>query len=181
MMFSKSSKSSVHPAESKPVVKSSPPSIISADLKIVGDLSSDGEIQVDGTIEGDIRTKSLLVGETAHIKGEIVADSIHVHGSISGQIKSRSVNLAKTAHVVGDVLHQDLSIETGAFLEGHCKRMATKTEADESNINVLGKNDDRKGVGARAKEAGQPTAESKESAQGSVGPKTGDPKAAAVS
>ncbi len=68
-MFSKSSKGSVNPAESKPVVRSSPPSIISADLKIVGDLSSDGEIQVDGTIEGDIRTKSLLVGETADIKG----------------------------------------------------------------------------------------------------------------
>ncbi len=180
-MFSKSSKSSINPAESKPVVKSSPPSIISADLKIVGDLSSDGEIQVDGTIDGDIRTKSLLVGETADITGEIVADSVHVHGAVNGQIKSRSVNLAKTAHVVGDVLHEDLSIETGAFLEGHCKRMANKTEADKVNINVLGKDDDRKGMGPRAKEPGQPTAESKGSTQDSVGPKTGDPKAATAS
>ncbi len=180
-MFSKSSKGSVNPAESKSVVRSSPPSIISADLKIVGDLSSDGEIQVDGTIDGDIRTKSLLVGETADIKGEIVADSVHVHGSVNGQIKSRSVNLAKTAHVVGDVLHEDLSIETGAFLEGHCKRMADKTGVDEVKSNVLGKDDDRRGVAPRAKEAGQPTTESKGSAQGSVGPKTGDPKAAAVS
>lgn len=182
MMFSKSNKSSVNPAESKPVVRSSPPSIISADLKIVGDLSSDGEIQVDGTIDGDIRTKSLLVGETANIKGEIVADSVHVHGSVNGQIKSRAVNLAKTAHVVGDVLHEDLSIETGAFLEGHCKRMTSKTEANEGNINILGKGDDRKGAPSRAKEeAGQSTAESKGSAQGSAGPNTGDPKTAAAS
>ncbi len=181
MMFSKSNKSSVNPAESKPVVRSSPPSIISADLKIVGDLSSDGEIQVDGTIDGDIRTKSLLVGETADIKGEIVADSVHVHGAVNGQIKSRSVNLAKTAHVVGDVLHEDLSIETGAFLEGHCKRMANKTEANEGNINILGKGDDRKGAPPRAKEAGQSTTESKGSAQGSAGPNTGDPKTAAAS
>ena len=26
--------------------------------------------------------------------------------------------------MVGDILHEDLSIETGGFLEGHCKRMA---------------------------------------------------------
>ena len=180
-MFSKSSKGTVNPAESKSVVRSSPPSIISADLKIVGDLSSDGEIQVDGTIDGDIRTNSLLVGETADIKGEIVADSVHVHGTINGQIKSRAVNLAKSAHVVGDVLHEDLAIETGAFLEGHCKRMVNKTEAEERKLNVLGKDDDRKGVGPRAKEAGQSTAESKGSTQDTSGPKTSDPKAAAAS
>lgn len=137
-MFSKSSKSSGSTMESRPVVKSTPPSIISADLRIVGDLSSDGEIQVDGAIDGDIRTKSLLVGETAHIKGEIIADSVHVHGTVNGQIKSRSVNLAKTAHVVGDVLHEDLSIETGAFLEGHCKRLPETKPATDGKVNLIG-------------------------------------------
>ena len=73
-MFSKTRKSTGAVVESNPVVKSSPPSIISADLKIVGDLNSNGEIQIDGAVNGDIRTKSLLVGETANIKGEIVAD-----------------------------------------------------------------------------------------------------------
>ena len=120
-MFSKNSKGSGSAVDSQPVEKSSPPSILSADLKIVGDLHSKGEIQIDGTIEGDIRTDSLLVGETANIKGEIVADVVNVHGSINGQIKSREVNLAKTAHVVGDILHENLAIETGAYLEGHCK------------------------------------------------------------
>src|SRR3970040_2689068 len=121
-MFSKSSKSSSSHVESRPVVKSTPPSIISADLRIVGDLSSDGEIQVDGAIDGDIRTKSLLIGETAHIKGEIVAESVHVHGTVNGQIKSTAVNLAKTAHVVGDILHEDLALETGPLLDGPCTR-----------------------------------------------------------
>ena len=130
-MFSKSSKRPVSAVDSHPVVKSSPPSLISADLKIVGDLSSNGEIQIDGTVDGDIRTKSLLVGETAKIQGEIIAEEVHVHGTINGQIKARSVNLAKTAHMIGDILHEDLAIETGAFLEGHCKRMvkASETEA----------------------------------------------------
>jgi len=160
--------------ESRPVVKSTPPPIISADLRIVGDLSSDGEIQVDGAIDGDIRTKSLLVGQTAHIKGEIVADSVHVHGTVNGQIKARSVNLAKTARVVGDVLHEDLAIETGAFLEGHCKRLPEKQEAAESRINVVG-GDAANRIADRLR--GAVAAPSKSGAAAAVGLREGDKKA----
>lgn len=130
-MFSKTSKGTAKAAPaSQPASKSAGPSIISADLRIIGDLSSEGEIQIDGTIDGDIRTKSLLVGETANIKGEIVADRIQVHGTVHGQIKARSVTLARTARVIGDILHEDLAIENGAFLEGHCKRLSEKAELD---------------------------------------------------
>ena len=58
------------------------------------------------------------------IEGEIVAESVRVHGKVDGQIKALNVSLAKSSHVVGDILHDNLSIETGAFLEGHCKRLA---------------------------------------------------------
>ena len=161
--------------ESNPVVKSSPPSIISADLKIVGDLNSNGEIQIDGAVDGDIRTKSLLVGENAKIKGEIVADSVFVHGSISGQIKSRSVNLAKTAHVVGDILHEDLVVEAGAFLEGHCKHMVAKKEQPDARVNFVVKDDPARHPD-EARETG--TMESKVSASDEA--KDIDPKAVAA-
>ena len=118
-MFSKNKKN-------PPVQNNQPravPSIISADLKIVGDLISSGEIQVDGEVQGDIRSKVLLVGEGASIKGEIQADTVRVHGNVNGQIKATFVNLAKTAHVVGDILHENLSIQEGAFLEGHITHM----------------------------------------------------------
>ncbi len=35
------------------------PSIISPDLKIIGDLKSSGDIQIDGRIEGDIHSRRL--------------------------------------------------------------------------------------------------------------------------
>lgn len=136
-MFSRNSKGSAATLETKPSVKPSTPSIISVDLRIVGDLTSDGEIQVDGAIDGDIRTKTLLVGNTAHIKGEIVADTINVHGTVNGQIKASHVILAKTAHVVGDILHEDLAIETGAVLEGHCKRMIKEKNTEPAKIDVI--------------------------------------------
>ncbi|MDA1089021.1 MAG: polymer-forming cytoskeletal protein [Proteobacteria bacterium] len=152
-MFSKNSKGSNIAGEQTPAPKPSPPSIISADLKIVGDLSCHGEIQIDGSVDGDIRTKSLLVGETAQIKGEIVAEVVFVHGNITGQIKAREVNLAKTAHVVGDILHENLAIETGAFLEGHCKRMIDKSAPSDAKVNVFGSDDANRRL-AKIKEGG---------------------------
>jgi len=125
-MFSKSKREFDSGAGGVVPSKPAAPSIISTDMKIVGDLTSDGEIQVDGTVEGDIQSKHLLIGEPAHITGEIVAEVIEVYGTIHGQIKATAVSLAKTAHVVGDILHENLSIEKGAFLEGHCKRMPEK-------------------------------------------------------
>ena len=125
-MFSKNKKNQQVPSNAPRAV----PSIISADLKIVGDLSSSGEIQVDGEVTGDIRSKVLLVGETASIKGEIRAETIRVHGHVNGQIRATFVNLAKTAHVVGDILHENLSIQEGAFLEGHITHMSEKQAAE---------------------------------------------------
>jgi len=141
-MFSKAKQSSNQMDVPSPSasVKPSAPSIISADLRLVGDLSSDGEIQIDGTIEGDIRAKTLLVGETAKIKGEVASDSVRVHGNINGQIKAATVFLAKTAYVVGDVIHDNLTIETGAYLEGHCKHLSPPKEAAGA-VNLVSKNE----------------------------------------
>ena len=85
-------------------------------------------------------------------------------GSISGQIKSREVNLSKTAHVVGDILHENLAIETGAILEGHCKRMVDKSAAEESKASVFGSNDANRRL-AKIKEGGQSSAVSSGQAQ----------------
>ena len=126
-MFSKNNKEAHKFEASKATTatpaKSAPPTLISKDLRIVGDLQSEGEVQIDGSVEGDIRSHVLLIGESANITGQITTDSVIVHGVVKGHIKSREVKLARTANVVGDILHEDLAIETGAFLEGHCKRI----------------------------------------------------------
>ena len=138
-MFSKSTKGSISTTVTPVQAKPSTPSIISSDVRIVGDLQSQGEVQVDGTIDGDIRTQTLLVGEGAQITGKVVADTAIIRGNVTGQVKARSVELAKTAHVIGDILHEDLAIETGAFLDGHCKRFIEKKDPIKTidNLNNL--------------------------------------------
>ncbi len=101
------------------------PSIISADLKIVGDLHSNGDLQVDGAVEGDITSRSLTIGEGAVVRGSLLAENVRVYGAIFGQIKANSVTLAKTAKVEGNIVHQTLSMEAGAILAGNLSRLDT--------------------------------------------------------
>ncbi len=101
------------------------PSIISADLKIVGDLHSNGDLQIDGAVEGDITSRSLTVGESAVVRGSLVAEEVRVYGAVFGQIKANSVTLAKTAKVEGNIVHRALSMESGALLTGNLSRLDT--------------------------------------------------------
>jgi cytoskeletal protein CcmA (bactofilin family) len=107
------------------------PSIISANLKIVGDLISDGDIQVDGVVEGDVTSRTLTVSEHASIRGEVEAETVRVHGTVNGQIKATNVQMGPTAKVIGDVIHTNLVIESGAFVEGHCKRLVAEQRRED--------------------------------------------------
>jgi cytoskeletal protein CcmA (bactofilin family) len=110
---------------------SNAPSIISADLKIIGDLKCSGDIQIDGTIEGNIDSRLLIVGPGARIEGSIAAETVRVSGAVHGQIKAKTVAMDKTAKVVGDVIHENLTMEAGAFLEGGVRRIE-KVDASAS-------------------------------------------------
>ena len=144
-MFSKANKSStgepVRPGSSKPEGDAPPasavPSIISTDLKITGNLESTGDIQVDGVVNGDISSRTLTIGESAHVQGSVLSESVRVCGKVSGEIKSTSVVLAKTARVEGDIAHQSLAIEAGAFVEGNIRRLEAESPKVETNVAVM--------------------------------------------
>ncbi len=98
------------------------PSVLSADLTVKGNLTTAGDIQVEGTIEGDIRAHLLTVGETATIKGEVVADDVVVNGRVVGRLRGLKVRLTSSARVEGDIIHKTIAIESGAHFEGSVSR-----------------------------------------------------------
>ena len=99
-----------------------PLSTISSDLTITGNLKTVGDILVEGKVEGDIRAHLLTVGETALIKGEVIADDIVVTGRIVGKISGLKVRLTATARVEGDITLKIIAIEPGANFEGTVQR-----------------------------------------------------------
>ena len=108
------------------------PSVISPELRIVGNLHCTGSIQVEGTVEGQITGQAVNIVEGAQVSGPIHADTLRVSGAINGQIEGNSVALASTANVKGSIAHKTLSIEAGAQVEGQFSRL-------EKTVNISSK------------------------------------------
>jgi cytoskeletal protein CcmA (bactofilin family) len=107
------------------------PTIIGADFRVKGDISCEGDIQLEGTVDGNIKSVRLTVGETGIVNGDVNAEGVRVQGKVVGKIKAKTVDLAGTGHVTGDILHESLSVENGAFVNGHCRRL-TDDEIDKA-------------------------------------------------
>ena len=142
-MFSKDSKGASGDAKDRV------PSIISASLRIVGDLVSEGDVQVDGVIEGDVNARSVTVSEGAAVKGEITAAKVCIRGEVRGQVTADAVELGRSARVIGDIVHSNLSIESGAFLEGSCRHIERPAAPAQITDASAGKDDDEDGAASK--------------------------------
>ncbi len=98
------------------------PSVLSSDLTVKGNIQTQGDIQIEGNVEGDIRAHQLTVGDSATIRGEIVAEEIVVNGRVIGRVRGLKVRLSATARVEGDIIHKTIAIESGAHFEGSVQR-----------------------------------------------------------
>lgn len=97
-------------------------SVLSSDITITGNVQSSGDIQIEGSIEGDVRAQTLIVGETATVKGEVIAEEVITHGRVIGRLRGVKVRLSSTARVEGDIVHKAIAIESGAHFEGSVQR-----------------------------------------------------------
>ncbi len=139
-MFTQGSKSPETEEQAPPAGSSrssGEPSVISADLKVVGNLHCAGDIQIKGTVEGDVRSRTVTVGEGAHVEGSLYGDSVKILGSVKGHIEATMVTVAKSAKILGDIVHENLSVEAGAFLEGQCRHLDSKKASEPPGISTL--------------------------------------------
>ena len=110
------------PGKSAAGKKPLPPSVIGPGTHILGNMISDAVIDFEGVIDGNIKCQNLTIRAGGVVRGEIVADVVSIYGKVRGLVRARSVNLYASCHVEGIVMHEALSIEDGAFLDGKCKR-----------------------------------------------------------
>ncbi len=126
-MFSKQGKTdyrSEAPAVAPPRPKNAMPSLVSADLSIVGDITGDADIQIEGRVEGNIKCRALTIDHGGEVMGKIIADDVMIDGNFKGQMSAGLVKVAASAKVKGDItVSEALSIEVGSSFEGQCKRV----------------------------------------------------------
>ena len=97
------------------------PSIISSDLRIVGNLMCSGSVEVEGEIEGNVTCGNVTIRRTGSIKCDVTADVIQVDGEINGLVKGRNITLSETGRITGMIMYEALSVKDGAYIDGQCK------------------------------------------------------------
>lgn len=100
-----------------------------------GELEFEDTMRIDGKFNGRIRSKNeLIVGESAHIEGEIHVGRIAISGTVMGKIKAdQRVEIHRNGKVYSDVDTPALVIEEGAIFQGTCV-MDDKKGANITNL-----------------------------------------------
>ncbi len=114
--------SNAEPAGTHVTKSKSAASVLASDLTITGNIKTTGDVVIEGMVDGDILAHLLTVGETATIRGEIVADDIVINGRVIGRVRGLKVRLTSSAQVEGDIIHKTIAIESGAHFEGSVQR-----------------------------------------------------------
>jgi cytoskeletal protein CcmA (bactofilin family) len=107
-------------------------SVIAADVNLLGTLVSEGMMDFGGSIDGNLHANYLTIRAGARVNGDVVAESLHVYGKVVGLITAKQVHLYDGCYVEGVVMHETLTMEDGAFLDGKCKRTDKPVSGDVS-------------------------------------------------
>jgi cytoskeletal protein CcmA (bactofilin family) len=92
-------------------------------------------MRIDGKFNGRITSKNeLIVGESAHIEGDLHVGRIAISGTVVGKIVAdQRVEIHRNGKVFSDIDTPALIIEEGAIFQGNCV-MGDKKSGNVTNI-----------------------------------------------
>jgi len=87
-----------------------------------GEMEFEDTMRIDGRFNGRITSKNeLIVGESAHIEGDIHVGRIAISGTVVGKIVADlRVEIHRNGKVYSDIDTPALIIEEGAIFQGNC-------------------------------------------------------------
>src|SRR5688572_16945695 len=87
-----------------------------------GEMEFEDTMRIDGRFNGRISSKNeLIVGESAHIEGDVHVGRIAISGTVVGRIvATQRVEIHRNGKVFSDVDTPALIIEEGAIFQGNC-------------------------------------------------------------
>ncbi len=99
-------------------------SIISKDLFLKGDLTTDGLLEIEGKIEGNIKGNEITIRESGFVNGNIISNILNIKGNFQGTIKSQRINVSGKANIKGTLEYVSLCVEDGSSIDGDLKRVS---------------------------------------------------------
>ncbi len=112
------------------------PTIIGANVKLVGSLNDAHDITIHGTVEGDIHSENTVtIGETAKVKGPVIGRNVTVSGVVRGSIEAtEKLELLQTGKVYGNISAGDLVIRSGAHFAGKCSMLSAEAHEESPRL-----------------------------------------------
>jgi cytoskeletal protein CcmA (bactofilin family) len=109
------------------------------DSLLKGKVDSEGIFRLDGKVEGEIYHRgTLIIGETAVIKGKVEATTLILNGRLEGDVTiSERMEIHAKGKLFGTVFTPIFVIQDGGVFEGNCK-MGAKFD-HEINLGGEGK------------------------------------------
>ncbi len=95
-------------------------SLIAPGMNIVGDCETEGTIRVEGRVEGTLKAgKSIVVGRSGEVVGDIITQDCVVSGRVSGNIVAESrLELQATCEIQGEIRSRRVQLDEGARFNG---------------------------------------------------------------
>jgi cytoskeletal protein CcmA (bactofilin family) len=99
-----------------------------------GKMTFQGVFRLDGQFEGEIfDSGTLVVGESAVVKGKVDVQTLVVHGTIEGEVQAKGrVEIHATGKFQGHLNTPVIVIQEGGILDGTCKMERTGAKQAES-------------------------------------------------
>lgn len=101
-----------------------------------GKMTFEGVFRLDGKFEGEIfESGTLIVGETAVVKGKIRVNTLIVNGHVEGEVCVQGrVEIHSTGKLLGNLSTPIITIAEGGIFEGHCKMEGQPPEKENLDL-----------------------------------------------
>lgn len=87
-----------------------------------GKLAFEGTVRIDGKFSGEVQSDgTLIIGEGAKVKAEVMVDTVIVQGDMVGNIRAKTgVELHAPGRLKGNIQTASLVVQKGAVFDGNC-------------------------------------------------------------
>ena len=101
-----------------------------------GEMEFEDTMRIDGRFNGKIVSKNeLIVGESAHIEGDLHVGRVAISGTVIGKIiAEQRVEIHRNGKVYSDIETPALVIEEGAIFQGNCVMGDRDRKGNVTNI-----------------------------------------------
>jgi cytoskeletal protein CcmA (bactofilin family) len=97
---------------------------IGAGVEFKGDMTVPGCASVDGKFEGTLKAKSLIVGQTGNVSGQISVETAEVRGTVGDRLVVQSKLVVRaTGSISGSVSYSKIMVEEGGELAGTIEKI----------------------------------------------------------